>query len=283
MQQPFLIKGVSKNSNNYTGEIVGLEIALEFLAEVKTVIQRKIHIFTDCQAAILSVFCKEVPTNKIETISNIKRHLSKIEEGENQIEVHWIPGHKNLMGNELADKQAKLAATQMGISDAEEETGMMDAREAVNVMKEKVIKKWNYNYTLSDKTDRIQDIFSRVGFRKCIGEEDRKNFSLINQLLCGHSRLKNHWSKIDKNSSKMCDHCNTPETVEHYVFRCPNYSTQRDILERTVDDILYRFNLNCSNVSLSTLVGEIEDASDSAKEEFVKAFVSFIETSGRFY
>ncbi|XP_053379939.1 uncharacterized protein LOC123561196 [Mercenaria mercenaria] len=171
---PILLnRGVSKNSNNYSGEIVGIEIALEFLADINTITGRKIHIFTDCQAAIMSAFCKEIPTNKIEAISNIKKYLAAIEERQNHTEVHWIPGHKNLTGNELADKQAKLAATEMSMAETEEK-GMLDAREAVTAMKSKAVKKWNNKYLLSDKTDTIQEIFSRAGSRNCTGEEDRK-------------------------------------------------------------------------------------------------------------
>ena len=42
-----LKKGVSPYSNNFTGELVGIQISLEFLADVSEVENRNIHIFTD--------------------------------------------------------------------------------------------------------------------------------------------------------------------------------------------------------------------------------------------
>ena len=49
--QVLLKKGVSPYSNNFTGELVGIQISLEFLADVSEVVNRNIHVFTDCQGA----------------------------------------------------------------------------------------------------------------------------------------------------------------------------------------------------------------------------------------
>ena len=64
----FLKKGVIAYSNNFTGELVGIQISLEFLADVSEVVNRNtcIHVFTDCQGAIVSAFQNQIPTNKIE-------------------------------------------------------------------------------------------------------------------------------------------------------------------------------------------------------------------------
>ena len=86
---PILLqKGVSPLSNNYTGELVGIQIGLEFLAETDTVKHKKIHILTDCQSAIRTAFGNELPRNKIEIILDIKNNLSKIRERQNKIKVH---------------------------------------------------------------------------------------------------------------------------------------------------------------------------------------------------
>ena len=81
--------------------------------------------------------------------------------------------------------------------------------------------KWQLKFMLSEKMDWIllQETFLEVGIRKCNGERDRRNFSALNQLLCGHSKLNGHMSKINTNVSELCSTCNVPETVEYMTVK----------------------------------------------------------------
>ena len=65
-----LKKGVSPPGNNYTGELVGIQIGLEFLADLDTVRNRTMHILTDCQP-IKTAFGSQVPKNKVEIVLDI--------------------------------------------------------------------------------------------------------------------------------------------------------------------------------------------------------------------
>ena len=101
-------KGVSPLSNNYTGELVGIQIGLEFLAETDTVKHKNIHILTDCQPAMRRAFWTELPRNKIEIIRDIKNNLSKIRERQNKIKVHWVPGPELSLGFWKQESQSPL-------------------------------------------------------------------------------------------------------------------------------------------------------------------------------
>ena len=105
-------------SNNYTGELVGIQIALEFLSEIdhSDLVDRSIHLFTDCQPAIITVFDKKPPTSKIEIVTKIKECCNLYFKG-NSINIHWVPGYPDIRGNELADKQAKEAAAEVSGKD----------------------------------------------------------------------------------------------------------------------------------------------------------------------
>ena len=73
-----LKKGVSPISNNYTGELVGIQIGLEFISELENIQNRPIHILRDCQPAIKTAFGNHLPKNKIEIVFDIKNSLGKI-------------------------------------------------------------------------------------------------------------------------------------------------------------------------------------------------------------
>ena len=96
---------------------------------------------TDCQSAIRTAFGYELPRNEIEIILDIKTNLSKIRERQNEIKVHWVPGHKEIEGNELADQMAKPAAIEMSGSDVKVPP-VWDKREAFQEMKNKTVEKW---------------------------------------------------------------------------------------------------------------------------------------------
>ena len=65
-----LKKGVSPMSTNFTGDLVGIQKALEFISDLNGSREkdRTIHNFTDCQAAIISAFNSQVPNKKIDLI-----------------------------------------------------------------------------------------------------------------------------------------------------------------------------------------------------------------------
>ena len=277
-----LKKSVSPLSNNYTGELVGIQIGLEFLSELDYVQNRSIHILTDCQPAIKTAFGNQLPKNKIDIVFDIKNSLGKIQERNNKIIVHWVPGHKEIEGNELADKQAKEAASEMCKPDIPVEP-IFDKKEAVTEIKKQMVTKWNRKYACSETVSSIQDIFYEVRKRNCYGERDRPTFAALNQLLSGHSILNSHRAKIDKNFSSICDSCQELEDVDHFVFHCGKYTTERNRLERTVEDILWREGCNdVTSIDLKLLGGYNENVSSNGQNELIAALMEFIRCSHRF-
>ncbi|XP_052778268.1 uncharacterized protein LOC128215593 [Mya arenaria] len=222
--------------------LVGLELSLDFLTATKPQ-SKNIHIFTDCQGAILTAFSREIPKNTIETVFNIKTYVTSLEDNGNTLHVHWIPGHKNIEGNELADKQAKEGAKKAAeFDEAEFNDEKKDASDVMQMMKRKAInEKWLAQYRYSERSFAIHNIFVTPGVRNCGGEKKRKSFSQINQLLGGHTWLKDHWSKqTPDQTDNCCSVCQVPETVDHFIFYCKKYDeARRGLGERTLQ-ILYR-------------------------------------------
>ena len=96
---------------------------------------RSIHLFTDCQPTIITAFDKKPPTSKIEIVTKIKEYCNILYSKGNSMNVHWVPGHQDIRGNELADKQAKEAAAEVNGKDIP--IGL-DKKEAVSELKRQV-------------------------------------------------------------------------------------------------------------------------------------------------
>ena len=112
-------------------------------------------------------------------------------------------------------------------ADIEEFPIMIDKKEDVAEIKRNLKDKWKRKFDLLDKAGRVQEVFTDVGKRNCFGEEDRHNFSMLNQLLSGHTLLNQHRARIDDNVSEMCTVCLLLEDPDHFLFFCKAYDEER--------------------------------------------------------
>ena len=128
----------------------------------------------------------------------------------------------NILGNELANQQAKAGAEEMISGSAKDPVVM--TMDAIAEIKRQIGEKWKLKFENSQKVERLQETFDEVGKRVCHGEKHRASFSALNQILCGHSRLNGHQAKLNPNKSELSDKGKVPESVEYYLFDSDNYS-----------------------------------------------------------
>ena len=211
-----LKKSFSSCSNNFVGELVGLQLGLNFLSnlDLEDRAQANVHFLTDCQPAITSVFMTSIPENNVELVLEIKEILWEVEKKKVNLLVHWCPGHMDIGGNELADRYAKEAAKETIMM--KDDLRILTKKEASVEMKKTTVKKWQRSYSLSESVGKIQDIViqEKVGHRGIAGEERKQEFRILNHLLCGHTLLNDHKAKVSSDQSNLCNNCQVPETTE---------------------------------------------------------------------
>ena len=116
-----------------------------------------------------------------------------------------------------------------------------------------------------------------VGKRNCFGEEDRHNFSMLNQLLSGHTLLNQHRARIDDIVSEMCTVCLVLEDPDHFLCFCKAYDEERGKMVEKVEEVLNREGLNSiSDINLRVLCGNIENLSIQGQTEMVSALMQCI-------
>ena len=220
---------------------------------------------------------------KVDTVLNIRRISSYLKDRGNSVVVHWIPGHKGFVGNELADSLAKEAAKEMIDSQEEFYEGEADKKEIIRLMKGSIVDKWQRMYENSEHTEKLQEIIPNIeNVRKHRGEE-RKFTKFIHQITTGQMSLNYLISKIDNTKTDKCETCNKKETVRHFIYDCKQFDTERNLLEKETEDILKEFGLgHIVDINFQVLTGYLVDVPRQANQRMRIALGKFITSTGRF-
>lgn len=163
----------------------------------------------------------------------------------------WIPSHKGLIGNEIADILAKQGAFERA-----DDNIHVPFQDLTSVFKEE---EWN------DTQDRIliqarfkgQHYFSnyykrsrkKSWFHKI--QADRYFCTLINRIRANHYNLNASLARKGYIASAQCDCGHDYEDIDHVVWTCDRYNSQRELLrEKFVAQELDR----CDDEQISSII-----------------------------
>ena len=138
-----------------------------------------------------------MPSYKVDTVLNIRRITSYLKDRGISVVIHWIPGHKGFVGNELADGLAK--EEQKKIIDSQEEfyEGEAYKKEILRLIKGSIVDKWQRMYENTEHTEKLQEIIPNIEDVTKYRGEQRKFTKFINQITTGQMNLNYLISKID--------------------------------------------------------------------------------------
>ena len=151
---------------------------------------------------------------------NIRRRL---EDTKADIDLMYVPGHKDIPGNECADKYAKEAAKFTGPY-AESDVSLKAARSAIR--REIVDPPSDHPLISRAYADYSEDIDKEK-------IKSRKDGSLIDQLRSGHHKSLGYYQNfVDREVSATCQRCKTNQvdTVEHWISECDQTLAARQSL-----------------------------------------------------
>lgn len=154
------------------------------------------------------------------------------------IQVQWVLGHVGIVGNEMVDAEAKLAAqgsftllfdnysilTQslpyskaIAIADFSKRVQAQWAEHWLTLTKGSFIK----SFDCSPPSCKIQCIFKNML---------RSEVSMFTQLCTSHVPLNAYLFHSHATLSPNCSYCNIPKTVTHYLLVCHHYTDTRQAL-----------------------------------------------------
>src|SRR6266481_3481814 len=215
----------------YEAEIIGVLLALQLIGKEwsgsavsnKLDNQAVIQALSSCQAKLgnsllilIHSHCDRL------TATSRRRPISLC--------LDWILGHDSIRGNELADAEAKKAASMDSSL-----TAMLPAKLRVpelpysltavwNAYNLELIGQWKSRWALSPWhkwLDKIDTKLPASSYLKVIDSLSHQQASLLMQLHMGHIPLASYLHRIGKAEQPDCHLCSCgAETVHHYLFEC---------------------------------------------------------------
>jgi len=222
-------------------------------------------IFTDNQSAIQAIESPNRQSGQY-IVNEILDTIDRIHEANPACTIHieWVPGHKNIEGNEHADQAAKEAATPSTIPST---TKMKSAQ---NRLIETMAKtKWETEWKMGRENARRLRKMSQcpgttTGPELYGALQQRKHVVYITRLRTGHCHLNDYLYRFNIIETPECECGAEKETVDHYLLNCELYDEERHVLRKKV---------GAQGMKTSVLLGD---------NKIIQDTVEYIEKTGRF-
>jgi ribonuclease HI len=204
---------LSENASSTVAEYTALYQALLELSVRKNVISATIY--TDSLELITNIQERESANypNQMMKILNV---MDEIQNEGNELEFCWIPSHSNIQGNERADKLAKEATerTEIELIIQNEIKDLKRQAELYTIEKWQQI--WDKGKTGREYYKMEPIVTTKLKYASKTREQDK----IITRFRLRNCRLNAYLYRMKKHPDGLCDICQTPETVDHFLTKC---------------------------------------------------------------
>lgn len=220
-------------------ELAGILLATHLiLAVMRTTIVDDATIFTDSQTAISCILGRASGATQV-LLRAVRRALKRLrsDNGGTVVQLRWCPGHAGITGNDLADEEAKAAIRGKSFPPELVPPVLSNYRPPTNAvtlkrsMKEKNKELANSYWLSTEAGAKYSERYPHLRAGDFIAHTHalpRSRTTALFRLISGHIQLQQHLHRLQAVSSPVCEHCDgAPETVAHYLLRCPRFASER--------------------------------------------------------
>ena len=183
-------------------------------------------IYTDSLSAIQTIESGNSKSNP-KLLKQIQNVITEITKEGTKLEIHWIPSHVGISGNDIADNLAKESLNHPEI-DEEIQPQLQDIYKHIDgITKEKWQILWNQE-TTGRQYHEIQPMVNnkiKYSDRKCRSKE-----TLLTRMRLGRCYLKHYLFQINIGTDGNCATCNKNQTIQHWILECvDNHELEENI------------------------------------------------------
>ena len=143
----------------------------------------------------------------------------------------WIPSHVGHLGNEVADRMARLGTGTNTYGPAPIIPVPQAAKITKNQISIWIAGKHQKYWEDIPKHRQSKMTMPKVSIKiwKTIQNMTRQQVRICTHMLTGHNVLEYHLSNMEKTNSPHCKQCGErkPETAHHFIGECPKFSNIR--------------------------------------------------------
>lgn len=196
-------------------------------------------IFTDSQSAIKSLRRPYHQSGQF-LIARIIKSIDTISATfGNKIAIRWVPSHEGVKGNERAHALVKSTTKEGAVPELPPHRLYSSVWRWAKTM---VHSNPTYNTSTTGRfTRELDQALPGNHTRILYNSLSFADAQMLAQLRSGRCRLNYYLNKINATDSPNCNQCNEPETVEHFLIKCPNWAAERSPL---VEAAGYDFHLH---------------------------------------
>ena len=244
----------------YEAELIGLYEAFRHIyhkvtATPYTLVPSAILVHTDSQAAYYALVNYHKAKTGQYIIKSIIREIDLLRKdslrGHVPIILNWVPGHKDIKGNEEADSRSKAARDDNTWS---RRSPNIQMKPSISVLKCRIHRRntellrvpaHRLNDGCSARINKARGKLSSKESVKVLDRLPRKARIIATQLRSGHfPTIKTYRYRFKLSDSPRCTTCNIDDTIFHRIFVCKRFNNLRIQLRQQLYEKQCRFEFN---------------------------------------